>query len=217
MKGRANNVLLVAGSPEPSTPGLVARLASEHDLTIAVDRGANSCQMAGVVPQLFCGDADTVAPEVLAWVRELGVACDLHAPKKDETDLELALRLAQEHGAGQVTVTCASGGSPDHQLAVFGVLARHARVCPRIVEDAYECRVLAPGGRSGWELGPEQVGKTFSVVPLSPGTCVSLAGLRWELDHACVDVLSDLGVSNVVEEAGAQVTCHSGVAAAFVR
>lgn len=62
-------VLLVAGSPEPSSPELVSRLAAEADLVCAIDRGAEACRAAGVVPGAFCGDADTVSPETLAWVQ----------------------------------------------------------------------------------------------------------------------------------------------------
>ncbi len=61
-------VLLVAGSPEPSSPALVSALAAAADSVTAVDRGADACRAAGVVPDSFCGDADTVRPETLAWL-----------------------------------------------------------------------------------------------------------------------------------------------------
>ncbi len=67
-------LLLVAGSPEPSSPALVSRLAAETDQVLAIDRGAEACRAAGVVPDAFCGDADTVSPETLAWVRERAAA-----------------------------------------------------------------------------------------------------------------------------------------------
>lgn len=62
-------LLLVAGSPEPSSSSLVSRLASEADQVLAIDRGAEACRAAGVVPDAFCGDADTVSAETLDWVR----------------------------------------------------------------------------------------------------------------------------------------------------
>lgn len=74
-------VLLVAGSPEPSLPELVAKLAGEAELVMAIDRGAEACRAAGVVPQAFCGDADTVSPETLTWVREQAGKA---APEADE-------------------------------------------------------------------------------------------------------------------------------------
>ena len=144
-------VLLVAGSPAPSSSALVSRLSAESDLVLAVDRGADACRAAGVVPGAFCGDADTVSEEGLAWVRDQArrregedeMPIRLFPPAKDDTDLSLgfscARELAAERGeALEVTVTCASAGRMDHALAVFGALQKNADLAPRLVEDEFE-------------------------------------------------------------------------------
>jgi thiamine pyrophosphokinase len=143
--------------------------------------------------------------------------------EKYATDLELAIDCARHEAARQgkglaLTVTCASGGRPDHALAVMGRLARAADASPRLVEDGFECRVLAPQGTSSWAVGAGEgsLGATFSAIPLAEGTVVSEAGMRWELDRRALPLLSDEGVSNVVECEDARVTCHEGVLAAFV-
>ena len=53
---RGARVLLVGGSPEPSSPELVARHADAADYSVAVDRGLDRLMAAGVAPDLFCGD-----------------------------------------------------------------------------------------------------------------------------------------------------------------
>ena len=201
-------LLLVAGSPEPSSSSLVSHLAVEADQVLAIDRGAEACRVAGVVPDAFCGDADTVSAETLSWVREHAagtpvsegtLAVDpaddvrerpqihgLHGdlgirifpPAKYDTDLSLgfacARQIAAERGeALDVTVTCASAGRMDHALAVFGVLASNADVAPVLVEDAFECRILAPNGVTAWEFGDECVGSHFSFVALADASVVS--------------------------------------------
>lgn len=248
---------------------------------MAVDRGADACREAGVAPDSFCGDADTVSPETLSWlcgregatpddeprlavtpaddVRDVPEIHGLHAvpaapsaekgvragtdaaapsvekgvragglrgvrlfePAKYDTDLSLGFsccrQLAREMGESlEVVVTCASGGRMDHALAVFGVLAANADLSPVLVEDDFECRILAPGHRAAWELGPDARGRHFSFVALADATCVSERGMRWELDHFHVDALRDRGISNVVERADATVTCHAGILAAFL-
>lgn len=65
-------ILLVAGSPCPSSSVLVRSLADGADVVMAVDRGAEACRAGGVVPDAFCGDGDTVSAETLAWVRSGG-------------------------------------------------------------------------------------------------------------------------------------------------
>lgn len=246
-------VLLVAGSPEPSTPATVASLAREADVVVAIDRGAEVCRAAGFVPDAFCGDADTVSAETLAWVRanasadadaaseepldvtpaddvretpeihglhgELGIR--IFPPAKYDTDLSLgfacARQIAQERGERlDVTVTCASAGRMDHALAVFGVLASNADLAPRLVEDAFECRILSPRGRETWELGTRAQGHHFSFVALADSSVVSIRGARWNLDHFHVDALRDRGISNVIDEPDAAYTCHEGIIAAFL-
>lgn len=248
--------LLVAGSPEPSSLALVTSLAAEADYVAAVDRGADVCHAAGIVPDAFCGDADTVSPEAMVWLRtavpasgdgdretapgllsvtpadEVREVPEIHGlegvrgirlfpPAKYDTDLSLAFsclrQVAAEEGVRlEVTVTCASAGRMDHALAVFGVLASNADLAPRLVEDGSECRVLAPSGRSAWAFGEGDVGRRFSFVALADGTVVSERGMRWELDRYHVDALRDRGISNVVDEPDAVVTCHDGVLAAFL-
>ncbi len=59
-------VLLVAGSPEPSSAATLSELAREAETIVAIDRGAEACRAAGIAPDAFCGDADTVSADTLA-------------------------------------------------------------------------------------------------------------------------------------------------------
>lgn len=215
------HILLVAGSPEPSSPELVAGIAAECDLVVAVDRGAEACRAAGVVPDAFCGDADSASPETVAWVREVAGEEAVYPREKDDTDLGLAFRLADriagEAGAEgwQAVVTCAAGGRPDHALGVMGVLARNARRAPMLVENGFQCLVLSPSGRASWSLGEAGRGKTFSLVPLAESV-VSERNMYWELDRERLRALDDRGISNRVTTGFAEVEVHEGLVAGFL-
>ena len=215
--------LVVDGSPEPSSPGLVARLAASSDYVVAADRGAAVCKEAGVTPAMLCGDADSMDAEVLAWAEGVCGAQVRYPSEKYATDLALAMACARHEAARRgaalrLTVTCASGGRPDHALAVLGCLAGAADACPVVVEDGFVCRVMSPAGCARWEVGREDraLGATFSAIPLVEGTVVSEAGMRWGLDHRALPLLSDEGLSNVIEHVGATVACHEGMLAAFL-
>lgn len=247
-------ILLVAGSPEPSSGTLVSSLAGSADFVMAVDRGADVCRSAEVRIDALCGDADTVSADALAWIREAGAGVRRFPPAKDDTDLALAFRCVRELcGIGgvarttsggvqtglwdggdfgrldasvlaapadgfvsEVVVTCASAGRMDHALAVFGVLADNADLAPRLVEDAFECRVLSPAGSELWSLGEDATGRHFSFVALADDTVVSETGMRWNLERFHVDALRDRGISNVIEAGDATVSCHKGILAAFL-
>lgn len=212
----AGTVLLVGGSPEPSSPRLVEALAYDADRVVAVDRGLDRLIEAGVDPQVFCGDGDTASPAALDHLRTLEatgrcavVSCDAH---KDFTDLALALDIVSRRWPGsEVVLTCFSGGRPDHLLAVYGCLLR-ASACTRLEEDAFSGRILRAG--ESWEIAAA-VGDAFSFVPLLPGTVVSERGMEWELDHKPCEILWDLGVSNVITGDPASIDCHSGALVAY--
>jgi thiamine pyrophosphokinase len=213
-------VLVVDGSPLPSSPELVASLAADADYVVAADKGAEALLAAGVAADIFCGDADSVSEEAAEWARARSSAEILFPSEKYDTDLGLALACARHEAArrgtsARVTVTCASGGRPDHALAVVGLLAQNADLSPRIVEDGYECRVLSPDGMASWRIGGRE-GATFSLVALREGTVASERGFRWELDHRSLGLLADLGISNVVASDAAEVECHAGVVAAYL-
>lgn len=213
--------LLVDGSPEPSSTALVQELSDQADFVVAVDRGARALLDAGVRPDLLCGDADSVDPEALAWARS-GTGNEIEYPsEKYCTDLSIAVSCARHEAARRgaalrLTVTCATGGRPDHALAALGVLVSAADACPRIVEDSFECQILSPDGQASWRLGERGVGRTFSAIAVAPGTTLSERGLKWELDHKGIPLLGDQPVSNVVVDADAMVTCDSGAVAAYL-
>lgn len=212
--------LVVAGSPEPSSPELVARLAGESDYVIAVDRGAEVLREAGVELDVFCGDADSASADAAAWAHDVARTDVRFTSQKYDTDLGLAVACARHEAARRnqnlaLTITCATGGRPDHALAVVGLVAKNADACPRIVEDGFECRILSPEGAGAWEiLGHE--GATFSAIALREGSVFSEQGMRWPLDHKAMDFLGDLGVSNVVRDGRARVECHEGVVGAYL-
>ena len=213
--------LVVDGSPEPSSTALVAELAADADYVIAVDRGAEVLMAADIAPDVFVGDADSASPEAASWARARA-ATDIRFPaEKYATDLSLALDCAgheatRRNAALELTLTCAAGGRPDHALAVVGLLAQASAVVAREVEDGFELRVLKPGGQSAWELGADAHGRTFSAVAVAPGTRIDESGMQWPLADKPMELLGDLGISNVVTAPDATVACRSGALAAFL-
>lgn len=220
LSARVLRALVVAGSPEPSSADLVARLAGESDYVIAADRGAEVLRVAGKKPDVFCGDEDSVNEASRTWARRTASHTDLHPVEKDDSDLGLAVSYARakadELGSAlRLTVTCAAGGRPDHALGVWGVLAKNADVAPRMVEDAFEAHVLSPSGIATWQIGGV-VGALVSVLPLCDEARVTEYGMRWELDEERLGLLSDRGLSNYVVTRDAFVRCEEGTIAVFV-
>lgn len=229
-----HRVLLVGGSPEPSSGDTLRRAAKDCSAVIAIDRGLDALLAAGIRCDLFCGDADSVSPAGAGLVRAAESAAEPDAsqvpvdvagerlahrfdvvrydPHKDDTDLGLALaEVARRWPDANLRCICMSGGAPDHALAVLGRLAAYSG-CVEVWEDSFVQRILKAG--DCWELAGHR-DERFTFIPLSVEAVVSERGMRWNLDHKRVALLSDLGVSNVIDSDGAAIMCHEGVIAAW--
>ena len=217
------HALVVDGSPEASSAQLVRELADQSDYVVAADRGALACREAGVVPDMFCGDSDSIDAEALAWAQDASSAQIAFPSEKYATDLSLAIACARheasrQHKALALTITCASGGRPDHALAVLGCALNNRDAQPRVVEDHCEMRILCPEGCARWDWGVEAgaTEATVSVIPLVEDTVVTEQGMRWNLSERHLAAFADEGVSNRIESTDAYVECHGGAVAAYL-
>lgn len=213
------SVLLVGGSPEASSSVLLNQLAGQSDVVVAVDRGLDAVLDAGLVPTLFCGDADSVSANGASYLERArdgssSFEIEKYNPYKDATDLALALRAISERWHGErVIATSLSGGRPDHALGVLGCLARYDSGPIELVENAFSARFLHSG--ESWYIRGAR-NQTFSAISLENGSVISEIGMEWEVDHLTMDALSDRGVSNVVRSCAARIDCHRGSVIAFL-
>lgn len=210
----ACKVLVVCGSPVVASAELLRRLAGECDHVVAVDRGLDALLVAGLGCDVYVGDADTVSDAGRALVDAAeAFEVERHDPYKDYTDLALALNSVGRRWPGaEVVATCATGGRPDMELSVLGLLAGYEGAPVWIAEDKVVARILHAG--ESWTIEAAE-GKTFSIIAIAPGTVVSEHGLEWELDHSPLGLLADTGISNVVRGT-AKIQVHQGVAIGYL-
>ena len=208
-------VLVVCGSPEVARPDVLETAAAACDRIVAVDRGLDALLAAGLICDVFVGDADTVGPDGRVLVDGApSFEVERFDPYKDQTDLALALASVSRRWPGsEIVATCACGGKPDLALSVLGQLSRYRDGAVSIVENGFEARILKAG--ESWHMR-DAVGRRFSVVALAEGTVVSESGLEWELDRFDLPLLGDQGISNFVTSDEANVSCHAGCAISYL-
>src|SRR5690242_4017508 len=68
-------------------------------LVIAADGGARLANALGVPIGRWVGDGDSIGPEALAELEQVGIPLEKARPDKDESDTELAVRAALREGA----------------------------------------------------------------------------------------------------------------------
>lgn len=197
---------VVASSPKSKEP--VGLRPEPGDVVIAADGGANLCVSWGWPVDRIVGDMDSVRPGVADQLAAQGIPFERYPAEKDETDLEIALRVALEAGTAEVVITGALGARIDHTLGNLALLALPALagVPVRIVD----------GGQTIWLVRDRLIvqgepGDILSLIPFGGDACgVSVSGVHWPLDRANFPVGPSLGISNRLTEVRAQIDVMTG-------
>jgi thiamine pyrophosphokinase len=200
--------------------GLVSDLAAARaalrpaDLLVAADGGLHHCQALGLQPHAVVGDLDSLEPGEHAALAAAGVQVERHPARKDETDLELALRLALARGARDILIFGALGGRWDQTLANLLLLAhpdfRAARL--RLLDGPQQ--IYRVQGLASIEGEP---GDTVSLIALGgDATGITTTGLDYPLANDTLAFASTRGISNVLLGRRATVTVAHGLLACVV-
>ncbi|WP_019008318.1 thiamine diphosphokinase [Deinococcus aquatilis] len=186
---------ILVGGRLTLTPMLAA--LPQPTLVVAADGGARHAAALGVRVDVWVGDFDSSAGVHLDAPREV------HPAAKDETDAELAVRVALKRGATVLVFIGAFGGRFDHTAALMlGGIRRAREGWPVILTSGDEWGwPLLPASPLALNLPPQL---TLSVLAFSELRGLSLSGVRWPLHRAAVPLGSGWTVSN--ETTGEAVT-----------
>lgn len=203
--------LVVAAAPRPGSAAIVADWAALSDFVCAVDAGIHTCDEAGVAPDLLVGDFDSVDPASFEHARAADVMIESHPADKDRSDLALALDAVLARSATDIAVTCSLGLRLDHTLAALGEIARRAAYARiRLVEPSVDGWLVCPGQTWRADRAGLSTGDTVSLIALQDRTRVTALGWKWDLAAARLDVMTSVGLSNVLQAVDGSVETHEG-------
>lgn len=200
--------LIITGGEHPPIKFL-ARLVKGMDVTIAADSGLAVANRGGIVPDWIVGDFDSLANRDL--LEGFPAERVLQYPtEKDDTDTELAFKLAKTLGCTTIEIAGAAGGRIDHFIAMYTMFLRndHPDVWHTRRESAF---YLGANSLARMKLPLHSI---VSVFPLgdesngmsSSGLQWSLQGLRWQKGY--------FGISN--RSVSAQPLVHAGSCALLI-
>lgn len=184
----------------------------QGDLVIAADGGSRHCLALHITPDLLIGDLDSSEPNLVSsWV-DAGVEVIQYPADKDQTDLELALLIAQDRGAEEAWVYGAVGGRLDMTFGNLFLLAHPHLTLPTIlICGNEEVHLLHPGGSLKLQGQP---GDNLSLLALDTGgATVSIKGVEYPLDGERLEFGLTRGISNKLMGATATIDLETGLLA----
>ncbi len=199
-------VIFAGGTLRPGRA--VTEALATADMIIAADSGAVTALEAGYTPAIIVGDFDSLALSEQE-LTDLGSQVIRAAVEKDETDTELAVLTAIEHGADRITILGGLGGERfDHAMANILLLAG-LEVPIRIVDGPSTCWLLRGPGDTHIE---GQTGDLLSLLPLT-GNAIDIrtTGLYYPLTGKTLHFGRPRGVSNVLVSSSATISLERGM------
>ncbi|MEN9504949.1 MAG: putative thiamine pyrophosphokinae [Actinomycetota bacterium] len=197
---RCSVVIVIGGGPLERPPG-AGRPGHDtpFDLVIAADSGYDAALAASFAPTHLVGDLDSISDAGREHAEQHGVVLHRHPADKEATDTALAVALALDLGATELTVFGpADAGRLDHLLGSIAVLGEPRLAgCTSVTAHTAgaSLHVIHPGRPQRLALTPHC---TFSLLALH-GDCggVDLSGATWNLTDADLSATRSLGISNV--------------------
>lgn len=201
-------VIFAGGTYQPGTASQKALV--DADMFIAADSGAATALRLGYVPAYIVGDFDSLDTQLVEQARARGSRIISAAVEKDETDTELAVQLAIEQGATQITLLGTLGGDRfDHAIANVLLLAGFDTVPIQIIDGPSTCWLLRGPGHT---IIHGQTGDLLSLLPLtSDATGIRTQGLYYPLHGETLRFGKPRGVSNALTTERAEVSLESGL------
>lgn len=176
---------------------------------IAADGAANALVEMGIVPDILCGDLDSVHDHVLEAVQAHGTV--IVDPNQDDNDFEKALRVASNALWNTVLIIGIHGGELEHTLNNWSVLMRHGRTMRLFVLDGHRIGIPVYE-RFTYAALPEEV---ISIIP-QPRVRLSTDGLQWELRDEYLELGMREGARNRAVQPDVAITVHEGSALVVV-
>lgn len=183
----------------------------QFDLCIAADAGISFFWRKGMRPDILVGDFDSAERGTLEFYRQAPhVEIVEFCPQKDDTDTEIAVRMAAERGATEVHLLGATGTRLDHVMANVGMLGL-------LQEQGIQGYLVDANNRIQMANHKvvlrkrEQFGTYVSLLPVMGEVAgLTLSGFRYPLVDYTLGGFHSLGISNEIFEEEAVITMDSG-------
>lgn len=183
------------------------------DRLICADGGAAWAGRLSMLPDWVIGDMDSISKADRELLERSGTVFHIYPQEKDYTDTQLAMTLAAQNEASEITVWGGMGNRLDHTLANLFSAGLHVQhgidvrfEAPAVTVYLVRDRLVLCG----------RAGETVSVLALGDRAAgVVLQGFRYPLNGVVLEGNLPCGISNVITSSESLIQVASGVLAVF--
>ncbi len=179
---------------------------------VAVDKGLESLHQLKIIPNHIVGDFDSISPQILAFYKKQSqIVFHKYNAEKDNTDTDIALKLAIQLKSSKITMIGALGKRMDHAIANIHILkdALEAKIPCQMIDEYNRIYLIDTLTAIKKE---ETYGKYISLIPLtSVVEGITLTGFKYPLDDYSLSIGTSLGISNEIVDDIAHIEIRKGI------
>lgn len=199
--------IIFAGG-EFSVPENLDNILKDNPCIICADGGYDHAAKLGIVPDIIIGDMDSVENKLPGGVNQIKLNRE-----KDDTDTEACINYLIEKGCREIVLLCALGGRKDHELANIMLTVYALKKGVKLIIASNDTEVSAI---SDFAEMWGNIGDWLSLIPvLGDAERVTLSGLKYSVQNACIKAGKTVGISNEFIGEKATISVEKGVVVAI--
>lgn len=200
-------VIFTGGNFIPST--LSQQVIKTADTVIAADSGANTAVKLGIFPEIVVGDLDSIDTATKKVLQTKKTPFITSPTEKDETDTELAVDYAIQHGATKITLLGGIAGDRFDHIVANLFLATKYKI-PIMFIQGKQISWIAKGPSEQIIRGKK--GDLLSLIPLQQDAIgITTKHLYYPLNNGTLTFGRPRGISNVLTKNHADVSFEKGI------
>lgn len=202
MANISNRALIIANGEIPSLE-VVNKLVQNCDFIVACDGGLNHCNRLEIIPNLLCGDLDSIDSDLIdALNSEFTDLIQMH--NQEKSDLSKTLSYLKDEGFSSIDVIGIEGGRLDHQFGVWSCLIESDSYASLHYEDFVLRRVPNETIRLQTKLG-----KIVALHAIKPCKGVCIRGCKFTLNNEALEI-GTRGIHNLAQAEVIEISKVSG-------
>ncbi len=200
-------ILIIANGRAPGNK-LLNKLATEADIIVACDGGANICYKNNIAPDFIVGDLDSINSKLKSFFRSAEI---IYRPDQNENDLYKTLIFCKTLKPKKVLATAIFGKRPDHSFSnLFTLQSADFSFDLEFYDDYGITKII----KKDLTLNLS-VGQTVSLISFLPVFGVTLSGFKYPLTNKNFPEGFN-GTSNEIAKSQAKITVKKGTLIAFI-
>lgn len=204
--------IIMTGGSTPQQDSYYRAFLQETSYLITADSGLKVCFRLQIVPNLFIGDADSVAHSELLWAQEQGAIIKKFPPEKDATDTQLALDFLINNRHDTIHILGGIGSRLDHTLANLYLLLYGYEQGATVVLINHNHKIQLLSNKQTLKL-TGCPGDLISILPITETLSgLTIEGCRWSMNKGALRRGPAQGVSNYLLAQNGTISLQQGLA-----